>query len=213
VIRASKPWEMIKIPRLNMGVISLPVVTAEDKICYVVNLQTGAWGRYVGWDTQCMTVYADDGYFGTKDGEIYQMENGGFDGTSPYIAQWILQADHFNNFAAVKMSCQARTVWEAGQPFTPKVSVLPQYAGVNELPAAPAAAADLGSTDVWDTGIWDTAVWDGGARRTVTTKLSSVSGVGNVLSPAVQVTTGNTNGPDAELVSIVVTYQEGEFGV
>jgi len=213
ITRSTKPWEMIKIPRLNMGVVSLPVITAEDKICYVVNLQTGAWGRYVGWDTQCMTLYADNGYFGTKDGVIYQMEDGGFDDTTPYISQWILQADHFGDFGNVKVAGLERSVWEAGQPFNPQVSILPEYGGINELPASPTAASDLDSTDVWDTGVWDTAVWDGGARRTVKTNLNAVAGVGTVLSPAIQVTNGSSNGPDAELVSVVITYQNGEFGV
>jgi hypothetical protein len=50
-IRDRFPWEIMKWPSMNMMVVSLPVPdTGIDPICYVANLETGAWGRYVGWE-------------------------------------------------------------------------------------------------------------------------------------------------------------------
>jgi len=45
------PWEIIELPVLNMGVVSLPHTGSESDQALVVNLQTSAWGVYTGWDT------------------------------------------------------------------------------------------------------------------------------------------------------------------
>jgi hypothetical protein len=53
------------------------------------------------------------------------------------------------------------------------------------------------------------AVWDAGTEKRVQTKWSSIGASGFVVAPQVQVTSGTTFAPDAELVAIDVTFETG----
>ena len=111
---------------------------------------------------------------------------------------------------------QARATFRALLPFNAKLSVATDYR--REFPAAPAAASvGSGSEAVWDTGVWDVARWDVGpdveSRATRSTRWRSIGRSGIAASPQVQIPSGSRRKPDAELVTIDLTYQVGEVVV
>jgi hypothetical protein len=108
---------------------------------------------------------------------------------------------------ANKIVHMARTVFLAGRAFLPKLSMSVNYQV--RLPSAPPSTPNSASLDEWDTGLWDVAVWDAGTEKRVQTKWSSIGASGFVVAPQVQVTSGTTFAPDAELVAIDVTFETG----
>lgn len=205
--RPSAPWELLKWPRYNMGIVSLPAGAGQSKYCFVVNLQTGAWATYTGWDTQCLVLFNNWAYFGTSDGKIMQCEIGGNDDGMPYVCTWVGLFDHMKAIARTKILHMARSVFLASRSFIPKLSVSTNYQ-VN-LPAAPASTPDNVTYSGWDIGLWDVTTWDATGSKTVSTKWSSVGQTGFTVAPQIQVTCGVTPTPDAELVAIDMTYEVG----
>lgn len=207
VARKSLPWEIIKWPTNNMMVVSLPVPNdGVDAYCFVANLETGAWARFTGWDTRCLAMFSDRGYFGTNDGTIYAMEQGGSDGGSPYTATYVGLPDHMRTPGAHKIVHAARSTFLANASFNARVSASVNYQIT--LPSAPSSIADY-TTDEWDSGEWDVALWDSTSASTVSTKWQSVGRSGFVVSPQIQITCAITPYPRIELIASDVIYEAG----
>ena len=231
--RSSRPWEMIKWPEKNMAIVSVPGafettpvesrwgfgywrsfiwgggdgnILTQEPYCYVVNLQTGAWAKYTGWDVQCLGFLNGFVYFGTADGMVMQAEVGGNDNGEPYICRYAGLFEMLDG-PATKQLHQARATWTYGNEFTDKVTFSTDY--VLKWPAAPASADDAVDGAVWDLSDWDEAVWDAEAATRVKARWVSVGRSGHSAAPMVQVTCGGKIAPDAELVSIDLTYESG----
>lgn len=204
--RSSLPWEILKWPSYNMAIVSLPVVDVTTPArCFVVNLQTGAWARYTGWDTRSMTVHDDQAMFGSSDGKIYKAEVGGSDNGASYTCTYVGLFDHISSVGATKVTKLARATFLSGRPFTPQISASVNYAVT--LPSAPGAYVDSGSSNKWDIGKWDEATWSGIGERSAALKWVGMSAVGFTFAPQVQVTLNQTGLPDAELASFDIMHE------
>jgi hypothetical protein len=173
----------------------------------VVNLETGAWTKYTGWDARCVTVFNDRLYFGTSDGKVMEGETGGSDDDAPFVAQLVYHADHLDSPGITKTVKAARATFLAARPFKPRVSVSTNYK--ISLPTAPNAVVD---TDIegWDAGVWDTATWDAEASpASISTQWTSIGRTGYAINVQVQVTSANLAARDCELVSVDLLYERG----
>ncbi len=205
--RSGLPWEVVKWDSKNRAVVSLPVTDAtQENACFVVNTETGAWTKYVGWQTRSMAIWQDTAYFGTNDGKIYQMESTGSDDGMPYTASIVWQFDHLRTPDEVKIVHNARTTFRAGTDINVQASISVDYS-VN-LPAAPASVADYASSQ-WDSARWDQAIWDGGEEPETKNQWHSIGQSGFVIAPQLQITSGVTPKPNIELVSMTITYEPG----
>lgn len=202
-------WEIIKWPSYNMMIVSQPITDDSDTAqCLIANLETGAWTKYTGWDTRCLALFNDFGYFGTNDGIIYKMEVGGSDDGASYTATYVGQFDHFSAPGVTKTAHQARAVWLSTADFSSQISASVNYE--ISLPSAPNSVADY-SVDEWDVGKWDEATWDSTstALQTVDARWESIGRTGFSIAPQVQVTSGVTPKPRVELVAIDMTWTAG----
>lgn len=205
------PWDLVKWSSKKIAVVGVPASIGEDKFVRVVNLETGGWGRYTNWDWRCSALYADRLYFGTSDGRVMLAESGGTDDGEPYECVAVGLHDHFNRVGPIKQIHMARATFRAARPFIAKVSASVNYE-VN-LPAAPPSIMEDQAPDLWDLGLWDAAQWDAGSNPVISSKWVSIGRVGYVAAWQVQVTCGTITTPDAELISIDVTYESGELVV
>lgn len=201
------PWEIVKWPLMNMGIVSLPADVGQDMLCFVVNLETGSWADYTGWDTRCLAIHDDWAYFGTSDGRVMQCEVGGNDDGAPYVCTYVGLFDHLRVPAANKIVHMGRSVFLATRAFIAKLSMSTDYQV--SLPAAPASTPDNTLFDEWDSGLWDVMKWDGSSEKRISTRWGSIGRSGFVAAPQIQVTCGVTPTPDAELVAIDITYEVG----
>lgn len=210
--RSSLPWDMLKWPNHNMAIVALPTEagtagTGPAPYCFVVNVQTGGWTKYTNWNTRCLGLFDEWAYFGTTGGTVLKAEASGSDDGSPYECALVWQFDQLGDVGPTHLVHQLRTTFLASVPFTPKASLSTNY--VIKLPAAPPAAANNPSGSEWDVGLWDVAVWDAQGQKSVTTRWTSAGRTGFVIAPQVQVTCGQLLAPDAELLSLELTFEHG----
>lgn len=207
--RKSQPWEIIKWPSRQYAIVNCPATgTSTPKISFVVNLETGAWCKYTGWDTRCLVLHDDGLYFGTNDGTLQQAEVTGADDGALYYSVCIWHSDHFKAIGYVKTVRQARATFRTQNDFTPKLSVSTDY--VIDLPTPPNAATPSGDSGLWDVGLWDVALWDAGsAFYTVSTGWVSIGKTGYSHAAQLQITNGAPAAPTAELVLMELTYEKG----
>jgi hypothetical protein len=210
IARRALPWEVVKWPGKSRAYVSLPVVGSENEPwCFVVNLQTGAWCKYVGWNTRCFVLHDDQVYFGSNDGTIKNAELGGFDDVStPYTSKCAGSWDHLGQIGTIKTVKQARATFRTANNFLPQLSGSVGYSVT--FPSAPDAVNVEAADSLWDIGLWDVAVWDTSVDfRTQTTRWVSIGKTGNEFSFQVQVTNGGENTPTAELAVFDLTFEYG----
>lgn len=211
--RRTKPWEMVKWTSRNIAYVSCPVIdTTTPPICFAVNLETGAWSKVTGWDTQCFILHNDGVYFGTSTGALIQADVLGSDEGGLIYYLYVGQADHLGSIGQSKTVRQVRAVFRTKAAFIPLLSVSVDYQ-VN-LPPYPDAATISDSPGEWDVGEWDVALWDTGLQYyTATTMWTSIGATGFVHQPQVQITSGSTASPSAELVAFDTLYESAAFAV
>lgn len=198
-------WTVVKWAEKNMTIVALPTMAGFDQMCFVVNSETGAWCKYTGLDTNCITLFDGYAYFGTSTGTIMKCESGGQDDGANYTCTLVGSAEEWGT-PAYKNAQLMRTTFKGSTPFTPKISVVTNYSG--SLPNAPSAAMDVAS-EVWDVGLWDVMTFDSTGTVITQTRWRSVYGAGFTMSPVIQVTCGSTTLPDQELVSSQVRFGVG----
>lgn len=205
--RRELPWELLKWSSKSMMIVSQPRTdSAVPAQCLPVNLETGKWGYYIGWDVRCTTIFDDRGFFGANDGIVYEMEAGGSDNGTPYTCSAVCNFDHLGNPGSTKTAYQVRAVFKSASPFEYKISASVDYQV--SLPTPPSSTADY-TASVWDVGLWDDAIWDGSDVYQVYSRWTSVGKTGFTHAPEIQITCGTTPTPQIELVSFDLTYAGG----
>jgi hypothetical protein len=204
--QSSRAWTCVKWVARGMAIVGLPTVGAADVYCYAVNLLTGAWAKYTGWDISCAVDAGSLVYFGSPGGGVFIAEAGGTDDGATYLSTFVGRYDHLGAPSSGKTAKLARTTWLYRKPVNPRVSCSFDY--VPGLPAYPSAAAHP-SLDVWDAALWDVALWDASTAVQAVTRWVSVAGTGFAMAPNVQLTNSHVAPPEAELVSVEVLYEPG----
>lgn len=214
VLRASASWCCVKWLARSMAIIGLPTVGPSEVCCLVVNLLTGAWAKYTGWNITSLVELGSLAYFGTPAtddtlGGVFIAEASGTDDGEAYFSTYVGLYENLgaHNTKTVKM---ARTTWKYRKPFNAKISFSFNYSA--NLQAYPAAATHP-SLDEWDVGLWDVAIWDSGTAEQVVTGWVSVAGEGFAVAPNVQITNSHNSPPEAELVSIDLLYENAGIAV
>jgi hypothetical protein len=207
--RGTLPWTLLKYPQRNMLVVGMPSPGAGvEKRSFVANLETGAWCRFTGdtWDVRSQAVLEGVHYVGGADGKVYITESGGNDNGSSYTSVCVWHFQHIGSQGPTKSFNLARATFRATRAFVAKVSGSVNY--TISLPSAPSSVADS-TEDAWDEGLWDSAVWDGTGTQLVTSRWTAISRAGYVFAPQIQITTGVTPKPDAEIMSVDLMYETG----
>ncbi len=205
--RSGGPWELLKWPSRNMMIVSFPGTSARNYYCLVCNIETGAWTKFTGWNTQCMALFDDNGFFASNDGKVYRMESGGSDDGLPYTCTYVALPDHMKAPGAVKTIHSMRTTVETSFDAIVQVSASVNYQ--IDLPPAPDSGPDIITGARWDQARWDQARWDSEGSTTIKTEWASIGKTGFAISQQVQVTCGFTAFPDLKLIVSDAVYEAG----
>jgi hypothetical protein len=184
--------------------VSQPGGGAFRALC--VNTQTGAWSRFVGWDTNCLGYHDGRGYFGTRTGQIYLMEEGGSDGGALYTAIMLGQHDGLGAYGVQKTITQMRPVFEN---LAPDVFQLTANTDFTEALDPPPNSIGPGRASLWDVALWDADVWDGEPYGEIAANWVPIGVTGFSVAPQLQISCGLTDPPDVQLVSIDVQFRVG----
>lgn len=201
----SAEWEIVKWPRKNIMLVSQPGDAQGS--CLVANLETGAWSRFTGIDTQCLGMFDDSAFYGTADGRVLRMETGGSDDGAPYTSAYLGLHEGMGAPGVEKTVGQVRAVFRKASPILPKITAQVDYSEKMGIP--PNAASDPASLSLWGSATWDESKWGDGGRLETIYLWRAVGRTGFVVAPEVQLTFGDTATPVVELVAIDATYQVG----
>lgn len=206
---AAAGWRLEKWDSRNMAIVAPPASGSEQGYCWAVNLETGAWTRFTGWNIGDVSVMGDLLYYGDETGTVYQCDATGTDNGSPFVCRLCHAADALDRPEALKQALIARGHYRLNTSFEPKLSVSTNYS--RSFPAPPNAAADPEiAFGVWDASAWDQSAWASEAReRSTLSRRQSVAGHGQTLAPQLQITSGAEFKLDCELVAIEMTYSTG----
>ena len=213
--RREFPWEIVKWPSQNLAYVSLPTSSEDPTLhyCFTVNIQTGAWCKYTGWNIRCMDLFQDQIYFAEPSGTVYQAEQGGDDDGIPYNPLWVGNFDDLKEPGKVKTIHQVRAHVRSRSEVLPKLSISTNYRV--SLPAFPPAATAQATGGIWDTSLWDGAVWDGGGGPMLVrpTMWQSVGATGYAHAPQFQMTCSDPIRIEAEIIELTYTYESGSLVV
>lgn len=150
-------WQAMLYPKGKMGIFNVPLVEGSLSHQYVMNTQTGAWCRFIGWNANCWELYDENVYFGTN-GKVCRADYGSVDDTSN-IATEVKQA--YNYFGApgrLKRFTMARPVLLSDG--APGVSMIINVDFEDQSPLSePSYSGSAGS--LWNVAFWDVALWAG----------------------------------------------------
>ena len=214
VNRLFLPWEVAKWTRKNMAIVSLPTnsIDPTTHYCFVVNLKTGAWAKYTGWDTRCLEVFNDWAYYGTGSGQVMQMEIGGDDGGAIYYPTVVYNWNSLDALGVYKTVMQARATYVTSTELAPQISCSTDYA--LSLPSPPNAPAVTAVDSVWDVGKWDQAKWDEGSnKQRYSTDWVSIGQSGYSHAPQIQHACSGNVQTTGELVEMTITFELGDLVV
>jgi len=217
------PWSMKRWDEYGAMFVTWPGGTPGNRYCAVVNIATGAWARFVGWDATCFIRMRADLFFGTQDGIVMQADRTGYDDGQPYVATLVGGWGALGQRLQMTTWHQARASFASGnrEPFQPQLAACTDYSIF--LPPPPPIGLDPGVQDVWDQGKWGPdmggppppvptqpqrdryAQWDQpsvGIPPVRNTMWVSIGATGYIHAPIVQVTVGQQAKPQVELIAI-----------
>ena len=214
--KSSLPWTMSKWDEYGGLFVTTPGGTPGNQYCYVVNVATGAWTRFTGWDAMCFGRIGARMFFGTQAGIIMEADKSGYDDGRPYVATMVGGWEMFSSQSATMTWRQARAAFLAGvrEPFVPQLSATTDY--LITVPSPPPAGLDPGPLDLWDEGLWDVALWDAVSLATPAVRNTgwvSIGITGFSHAPILQVTVAQAVAPVVEFISLAAVYETAGVNV
>lgn len=148
-------WQMIEYPKAALLIVNVPQTERSVQIQYVMNMLTGAWCSFSGWNGGCWGRFNSDMYFGGNNGKVYHLNQGYLD-VSTSITATLQTAYSTLGTPANKYFKQARPLFLSPPNLAPEVSLKVNYdTSLTNLTYA--STTDPGSP--WDTSPWDTSSW------------------------------------------------------
>ena len=208
-VRPASGWACEVWPTKQMVIVALPTGATDQPKMLVANARTGAWAVYTGWNGRCLLLFQNRLFFGSVSGKIIEAEVTGADLGLPFTGQCVPLFETMNAPASLKTSQLMRATIRALVEIVPKLSLQSDYK-IN-LPAPPDDSSSPAG-DVWGAGVWGVAKWGSIAEKKIFQQWQSVGGSGYAIAPGMQLTSGTLVPPDIELVSIDITYDQGDVG-
>lgn len=195
--RSSVPWDIVRWDSANLAFICMPTPSAaSEALSFVVNVETGAWATVGEWNMHVGATVGSTLYFGNGSGQIFIGDAGGSDNGALYTCQYAGPFAPVGPLGPEKLATLARAFFRSSKNFVAQLSLSTDYR--TSFPPAPSSVGNASASE-WDTGLWDEAVWDEAGSADVRLKWVSVTGMGDVFSPQVQMSFGTNFKPDVEL--------------
>ena len=225
------PWTMKHWDEYGGVFVTTPGGAPGNRYCLVVNAQTTAWCRFVGYDAMCWMTLRNVLFFGTQDGTVMQADRGGTDDGKMYIATLVGGWEMFQTPPATVVWRQARASFTSasGENFQPQLAACVDYT-VTLPTSTPPVIPEPPPQDVWDEGLWGPpgsgspptvvpppedieayAQWDQPSTLidppVRNTGWVSIGETGFSHAPIVQVAVSQRGRPRVELISISCMYE------
>jgi len=207
--RSGNDWNCLVWSESQMAIVVPPKTSDQPSVMYVANSRTGGWSKFTGWQANCLAVFQGRLFFGSDGGSVVEGNVTGTDLGNPYTGVYVPSFSDFGS-PGRKVAGMSRAITRSIVNPNEKLSMQAEFQV--RLPAPPDAAEST-ANNVWGAGVWGTSEWGGTAIKNTFGTWRSTPLNGDVLSPALQITSGSTAPLDAEIVRIDVSYQPAEMVV
>lgn len=158
-------WQLISYPAQALSMLNVPITENSVQNQYVMNMLTGAWCKFTGWNANCFEVFNDDLYFGDNNGNINLAYTGVADLVEPISADMKCAFNYFGDPARLKRMTLAQPLLVTSGTITPTLAVDVDFSDTS--PSAPVSAITPAG------GVYDTSVYDTGLYAAGNTSLSN----------------------------------------
>lgn len=148
-------WQLVFHPNHNLFIANIPVNSYNTSHQYVMNTETGAWARFIGWDAYCFVVYNKTLYMGMTGKVAKAWQDGGdFDGL---INCYVKQAPtYLSPRARMKKVDQLQPIFKLGGKVAVDIAIDSDFEDLTTY--NPAVFSSVANSR-FDAAIFDTAVW------------------------------------------------------
>jgi len=173
-------WEPILYPKGNKLLVNVPTTTGKTQRQYVMNVITGAWCRFTGWNANVFQTMGDVLYFGGNLGAAANSAyvaraDYGFADDGGYVSGEAKPAFHyFGQPGREKQITMVRPVFRTTGTIQAALALDMDFADRRPT-ATPTFSGSAGT--LWDTALWGTFLW--GASSSIKKDWQGVAGVGD----------------------------------
>jgi hypothetical protein len=177
-------WQFITYPAQTLGLLNVPATENASQFQFAMNMLTGAWCQFQGWNANCFELYNQQLLFGDNAGNINLAYVGQTDWTSGLSATMQCAFNWFDDPGRLKRMTMLQPLMTTDGTATPSLSVDVDFA--TSAPSAPVTTSVSGG--VWDSSLWDQDLWSSGITQF--TSFLSVEAIGKALAVSMQVSLG-----------------------
>lgn len=170
-------WQTIAFSQQGLLIMNVPQVDSSTQVQFVMNLLTGAWCQFQGWNACCFEIFNESLYFGGTAGSVNLAYTGGVDFISPISYYMGCAYNYLDEPGRLKNANLIRPFIVADGTLTPYVAIDVDF---NEVDITAPVVSLTPAGGVWDTALWDSSSWSSGTV-TVTNWLSC-NALGTALS-------------------------------
>ena len=172
-------WEGCLHPIGNKLIFNVPQTEGATQYQYVMNLITGAWCRFTGWNANCFTTIQDTLYFGgnlgaTANSAYVAKADTGFSDNLGYIFGEVKMAfNYFGQPGALKRITMVRPIFNVAGNMQAGMSMDMDFSDTYPT-STPSFSGTSGTA--WDTALWDTFPW--GDTSNIKKDWQGINGIG-----------------------------------
>lgn len=150
-------WSAVIHPAQGAIIVNIPLVLDSQSVQFVMNIITGAWCQFQGWNANAVEVHQGDFYYADST-TVYKGWVGVSDNGANIVAYCQQSYNYFGSPGAQKKCPMLRPTFSSSSPVNLSLGLSVDFQ--NDTSYSTVAAIGSGA-GVWDTGVWDTAVWGG----------------------------------------------------
>ncbi len=188
-------WQLIAHAQQALAILNVPATEALTQYQYVMNVLSGAWCRFTGWNANVWELFGDNLYFGGNTGAVNLSFSGGSDNGAVVNLDMQCAYNYFEDPGRIKRMTMIQPLLIVGGLTTPTVLVDADFQ--DDDTAAPVST--LQGNVLWDVAIWDVALWPPESAAQV--EWYSVEALGHALAVRMKLTLNNTS-PTAPILQV-----------
>lgn len=193
-------WEACSFPGNNYAIINIPLQSSTTSEQYIVNMLSGSWAKFTGWNAQTFTTFNKKLYYGGIDGKVYEANYGYNDNEAPIDWEIKWSPSYLGADTNIKRVLETKPLIASDGNIAYGLSCDPDF---QDAPlSAVLSTATTGAE--WDTAEWDTSTW--GDAVQYNKNWYATPAVGYLLSHKLK---GSTKNAYFELFGLAVNFEYG----
>ena len=152
-------WQLVRLPAADMLLLNVPVAEGSRQQQYVMNIITGAWCKFTGWEGNCFEILNGELYMG-GDGVVEKVWDG-FDDNGVNIEGAAKTAFDYYGTKTLKSFKMARPIVATNGTPTIEIGVNLDYEDIDvsgTLTFVPSGKS------LWGISLWGIDVWASGLQ-------------------------------------------------